>query len=188
MNTQTDTGNAPAGSDFNGYYRLTRVLPVIAVMAAIYGIAALVDYHINAVLLTIVVMIALCLLRVPVPIALISAALLGALHAGMDTNTAIGALNDVKIGNLNHGNHQSRQPEQVVMGKQRQKRQDTDKLDLGVIGMMGQPFRQGMQAQIKSPQPKHPQNDRPDNNHEQHIRLSGPGNEERRMCNCRLSQ
>src|SRR5690606_18778874 len=82
------------GSDFNGYYRLTRVLPVIAVMAAIYGIAALVDYHINAVLLTIVVMIALCLLRVPVPIALISAALLGALHAGMDTTTAIGALND----------------------------------------------------------------------------------------------
>ncbi|RCK04094.1 sodium:proton antiporter [Thalassospira xianhensis MCCC 1A02616] len=48
----------------------------------------------NAVLLTIVVMIALCLLRVPVPIALISAALLGALHAGMDTTTAIGALND----------------------------------------------------------------------------------------------
>jgi predicted histidine transporter YuiF (NhaC family) len=94
VNTQTDTGNAPAGSDFNGYYRLTRVLPVIAVMAAIYGIAALVDYHINAVLLTIVVMIALCLLRVPVPIALISAALLGALHAGMDTTTAIGALND----------------------------------------------------------------------------------------------
>ena len=94
MNTQTDTGSAPAGSDFNGYYRLTRVLPAIAVMAAIYGVAALVDYHINAVLLTIVVMIALCLLRVPVPIALISAALLGALHAGMDTTTAIGALND----------------------------------------------------------------------------------------------
>ncbi|WP_354377190.1 Na+/H+ antiporter NhaC family protein [Thalassospira sp. MBR-102] len=94
VNTQTDTGNALAGSDFNGYYRLTRVLPVIAVMAAIYSIAALVDYHINAVLLTIVVMIALCLLRVPVPIALISAALLGAMHAGMDTTTAIGALND----------------------------------------------------------------------------------------------
>jgi len=94
VNTQTDTGSAPAGSDFNGYYRLTRVLPAIAVMAAIYGVAALVDYHINAVLLTIVVMIALCLLRVPVPIALISAALLGALHAGMDTTTAIGALND----------------------------------------------------------------------------------------------
>ena len=85
---------APAAADYTGRYRLTRVLPVIVAFAAIYGIAMIADYHINAVLLTIAVMIALCLLRVPVPIALISAALLGGLHAGMDTATAIGALND----------------------------------------------------------------------------------------------
>ena len=85
---------APATADYTGRYRLTRVLPVIVAFAAIYGIAMIADYHINAVLLTIAVMIALCLLRVPVPIALISAALLGGLHAGMDTATAIGALND----------------------------------------------------------------------------------------------
>jgi len=88
------TNPAVSAGDFNGRYRLTRVLPAIALAGAIYGIAALADYHINAVLLTIAVMIALCLLRVPVPIALISAALLGGLHAGMDTGTAIAALND----------------------------------------------------------------------------------------------
>ncbi|MCJ8284561.1 Na+/H+ antiporter NhaC family protein [Halomonas sp.] len=48
----------------------------------------------NAAVLTILSMIVLCLLRIPVAIALISAAMLGALHAGLSMNDAIGAFND----------------------------------------------------------------------------------------------
>ncbi|MGQ7248839.1 Na+/H+ antiporter family protein [Halomonas sp. V046] len=71
-----------------------RVLPTVAILAALYGLAHLAGYHINAVVLTIVCMIALCLLRIPVAIALITAAMLGALHAGLSMGDAIAAFND----------------------------------------------------------------------------------------------
>ncbi|GMA40295.1 Na+/H+ antiporter family protein [Mobilicoccus caccae] len=71
-----------------------RVLPAAVALLLIYGIAELVGYHINAVVLTIVVMIALCLAKVPVAIALISAAMLGALHAGLSMEDALTGFND----------------------------------------------------------------------------------------------
>ncbi|MBS8270747.1 sodium:proton antiporter [Halomonas litopenaei] len=72
----------------------TRALPTIALCALIYASTLVVGYHINAAVLTILSMIVLCLLRIPVAIALISAAMLGALHAGLSMNDAIGAFND----------------------------------------------------------------------------------------------
>ncbi len=75
-------------------FRQKRLLPVLAAFAAVYLISMVTGFHINAVVLTIVVMIALCLLRIPVAIALVSAALLGGLHAGLTMGETIGALND----------------------------------------------------------------------------------------------
>lgn len=71
-----------------------RVLPTAILLLLTYGIAELVGYHINAVVLTIVVMIALCLSKVPVAIALISSAMVGALHAGLSMEDALAGFND----------------------------------------------------------------------------------------------
>ncbi|OBT17466.1 sodium:proton antiporter [Vibrio sp. UCD-FRSSP16_10] len=48
----------------------------------------------NSVLLAISLMIAMCLLRLPVPVALISGALVGGLNSGLDIHDTIGAIND----------------------------------------------------------------------------------------------
>ncbi|WP_457809497.1 Na+/H+ antiporter family protein [Kushneria sp. EE4] len=48
----------------------------------------------NAVVLTIVLMVTFCLLQMPVAIALVAAALLGGLHAGLSMETALSAFND----------------------------------------------------------------------------------------------
>ena len=50
----------------------------------------------NAIVVSIVVMMALCLLRVPVAIALVASAILGGLQAGMSMTDTIAALNDNK--------------------------------------------------------------------------------------------
>ncbi len=77
-----------------GEFRKKRVLPALVVFGLIYFGSLATGYHINAVVLTIVVMIALCLLRIPVAVALVSAAILGGLHAGLSMTDTIGALND----------------------------------------------------------------------------------------------
>ncbi|GAB2711709.1 Na+/H+ antiporter family protein [Halomonas garicola] len=71
-----------------------RAIPGILMFSMIYLIAFAIGYHINAVILTIALMITLCLLQVPVAISLITAALLGGLHSGMDMTSAIAAFND----------------------------------------------------------------------------------------------
>ncbi|WP_299257504.1 Na+/H+ antiporter NhaC family protein [uncultured Kushneria sp.] len=71
-----------------------RVLPVLAFLAVLYLVAQAVGYHINAVVLTIVLMVTLCLLQIPVAIALIAAALLGGLHAGLSVEASLAAFND----------------------------------------------------------------------------------------------
>ncbi|PRY63151.1 hypothetical protein B0H98_109157 [Vreelandella songnenensis] len=80
-----------AGRDI---FLMRRVLPTLAVIATLYLLALVVGYHINAVVLTIGLMVTLCLLQVPVAIALITAALAGGLHSGLSINDAIGAFND----------------------------------------------------------------------------------------------
>lgn len=71
-----------------------RVLPSLVIFTAIYLIALASDYHINAVVLTISLMIMLCLLQMPVAISLITAALIGGLHSGLEITDAIAAFND----------------------------------------------------------------------------------------------
>ncbi|MFG6667129.1 Na+/H+ antiporter family protein [Halomonas sp. HNIBRBA4712] len=71
-----------------------RVLPILGLFALVYVAAQALDYHINTAVLTITLMVTLCLLKMPVAIALISAALLGALHGGLSMNEAITTFND----------------------------------------------------------------------------------------------
>lgn len=85
---------ATDNSRTNGDFAYRRVLPGVATFAVLYVATQLAGYHINAVVLTIVLMITLCLLRVPVAIALITAAMLGSLHAGLSLNAGIAAFND----------------------------------------------------------------------------------------------
>ncbi|CAN0089953.1 unnamed protein product [Ectocarpus sp. 12 AP-2014] len=73
---------------------MRRVLPTLAIFATIYLVALAVGYHINAVVLTISLMVMLCLLQVPVAIALIAAALVGGLHSGLAITDAVAAFND----------------------------------------------------------------------------------------------
>lgn len=83
--------NAATGRD--GFAR-RRVMPVAALLAVLYLVAQAVGYHINAVVLTIVLMVTFCLLQMPVAIALIGAALLGGLHAGLSMQDSLAAFND----------------------------------------------------------------------------------------------
>ncbi|MTI15983.1 sodium:proton antiporter [Rhodobacteraceae bacterium RKSG542] len=75
-------------------YKYKTALPVTAAFLGFYVFTTLIGYHVNAVLLSITLMIALCLLRVPVAIALITAAVLGGLHSGLSVEEAVGALNN----------------------------------------------------------------------------------------------
>lgn len=77
-----------------GEFRKKRVLPAMMAAALIYLASLATGHHINAVVLTIVVMIALCLLRIPVAVALVTAALLGGAHAGLSMPETIKAFND----------------------------------------------------------------------------------------------
>ncbi|UJF17943.1 TRAP transporter large permease subunit [Vibrio sp. SS-MA-C1-2] len=49
---------------------------------------------VNSVILSIALMIAMCLIRMPVAVALIAAAMVGAIHSGMTAHQAIGAVNE----------------------------------------------------------------------------------------------
>lgn len=66
----------------------------IAALAAVYGLLELTGNSVNSVVLAIVVMVALCLIKVPVTIALLVAALLGGLHAAMGMERSLTAFND----------------------------------------------------------------------------------------------
>ncbi len=90
MNNTSYMNYAEGGGDF----RRKRVLPILAVLAVVYSVSLFLGVHINAVVLTIFVMITLCLLRIPVAIALVIAAVLGGLHAGLTMEATIAALND----------------------------------------------------------------------------------------------
>lgn len=67
---------------------------VILLLALAYSVLSPQWLPINSVVLAIGLMITLCLLRLPVTIALIASALVGGLHSGLDMHQAIGALND----------------------------------------------------------------------------------------------
>lgn len=73
-----------------------RVISIACVLSAILGVGILNpdSLPINSVVLAIGLMIFLCIVRVPVTIALIASALVGALHSGLSTHEAIAAIND----------------------------------------------------------------------------------------------
>ncbi|WP_201592039.1 Na+/H+ antiporter family protein [Psychrobacter fozii] len=73
---------------------LSRALPVLVALAAIYGLLSLLSIPINAVVLAIVLMVVFCLIKIPVAVSLVSAALLGGLHAQMAFPDILQVLND----------------------------------------------------------------------------------------------
>lgn len=73
---------------------LNRALPVLIGLAAIYGILWLLAVPINAVVLAITLMVVFCLIKIPVAVSLVSAALLGGLHAKMTMPDILQVLND----------------------------------------------------------------------------------------------
>ncbi|MBY5947432.1 Na+/H+ antiporter family protein [Photobacterium rosenbergii] len=100
MATNTSPLEAPSSSTAPFYPRIA-----IAVTATISAIALIQPglLPVNSVILAIGLMIAMCLLRMPVAIALIASAMVGAINSGMTTNEAIGAINDNLAGGAQVG-------------------------------------------------------------------------------------
>lgn len=73
---------------------LSRVLPVLISLAVIYGLLWILAIPINAVVLAITLMVVFCLIKIPVAVSLVSAALLGGLHARMTMPDILQVLND----------------------------------------------------------------------------------------------
>ncbi|WP_201510390.1 Na+/H+ antiporter NhaC family protein [Psychrobacter alimentarius] len=73
---------------------LNRALPVLIGLAAIYGALWLFAIPVNAVVLAITLMVVFCLIKIPVAVSLVSAALLGGLHAKMTMPDILQVLND----------------------------------------------------------------------------------------------
>ncbi|PYE36507.1 hypothetical protein DFP82_11416 [Psychrobacter fozii] len=75
-------------------FLLKRALPTLIIIVAIYLLSLLLGIHINAVALTIILMVTFCLIKMPVPIALIMAALLGGLQSGLSFGDSLAAFNE----------------------------------------------------------------------------------------------
>lgn len=75
-------------------FLLKRALPTLVIILAIYLISLVAGIHINAVALTIILMVTFCLIKMPVPIALILAALLGGLQSGLSFGDSLAAFNE----------------------------------------------------------------------------------------------
>lgn len=73
---------------------LNRALPVLIGLAVIYGALWLFAIPVNAVVLAITLMVVFCLIKIPVAVSLVSAALLGGLHARMIMPDILQVLND----------------------------------------------------------------------------------------------
>lgn len=73
---------------------LSRALPVLIGLAVIYGLLWMLAIPINAVVLAITLMVVFCLIKIPVAVSLVSAALLGGLHARMTMPDILQVLND----------------------------------------------------------------------------------------------
>ncbi|MDP9806089.1 putative histidine transporter YuiF (NhaC family) [Trueperella bonasi] len=79
------------------------VIATILGLVAVYAITELTGNSVNAVVLAIVVMVALCLVKVPVTVALIVAALLGGLQAGLGIEGSIAAFQGNILGGAQVG-------------------------------------------------------------------------------------
>lgn len=86
----------------DGFF-MKKVLPALVLMGVVYAGLQLLSIPINAVALAIVLMVAFCLLKIPVAVAIVIAALLGGLHAGMSFDAVLKALNDNLLGGAQVG-------------------------------------------------------------------------------------
>ncbi len=84
-------------------YFITRALPVLVSLLVIYAVLLFLAVPINAVALAILLMVVFCLIKIPVAVAIVTAALLGGLHAGMDFPTILQSLNDSILGGAQVG-------------------------------------------------------------------------------------
>lgn len=84
-------------------YFLSRALPVLVGLITVYSLLILLSVQINAVALAILLMVIFCLINVPVAVAIVLAALLGGLHAGMDFPAILESLNDNILGGAQVG-------------------------------------------------------------------------------------
>lgn len=75
-------------------FLMKRALPTLVILSAIYLAILFAGFHINAVALTIILMVTFCLIKMPVPIALIAAAVLGGLQSGLSFGESLGAFNE----------------------------------------------------------------------------------------------
>ncbi len=75
-------------------FLLKRVLPTLGLMLSVYILLSIFSVSINAVALAILLMVAFCLLKIPVAISIVLASLLGGLHAGMKFEDILSVLND----------------------------------------------------------------------------------------------
>lgn len=73
---------------------MKRALPTLVILSAIYLAILFAGFHINAVALTIILMVTFCLIKMPVPIALIAAAVLGGLQSGLTFGESLDAFNE----------------------------------------------------------------------------------------------
>lgn len=84
-------------------YFLSRALPVLVGLITVYSLLILLSVQINAVALAILLMVIFCLINIPVAVAIVLAALLGGLHAGMDFPAILESLNDNILGGAQVG-------------------------------------------------------------------------------------
>lgn len=89
MTTQTFGDNAQYRRIFSAQKLLITTVTLLSSWAVLFPTSL----PVNAVLLSISLMIAMCLLRVPVPVALIAAALVGAVKSGLSVEDSLAALN-----------------------------------------------------------------------------------------------
>ena len=84
-------------------YFLSRALPVLVGLITVYSLLIFLSVQINAVALAILLMVIFCLINIPVAVAIVLAALLGGLHAGMDFPAILESLNDNILGGAQVG-------------------------------------------------------------------------------------
>ncbi|MCI7672137.1 MAG: Na+/H+ antiporter NhaC family protein [Schaalia hyovaginalis] len=99
MPTDTARSSAPAPAETPGRPPFKEILPLpsILTIGAIALVTLALDlsgHRVNSIILAIAAMVALCLIKVPVTIALLSAALIGGLHAGLGMEGTLAGFND----------------------------------------------------------------------------------------------
>ncbi|WP_084403123.1 Na+/H+ antiporter NhaC family protein [Schaalia suimastitidis] len=87
--TRTTASSIPLSEIFPPYAVIT-----LAVLGVVFVGCELAGYSVNSIVLAITLMVALCIVKVPVTVALIIAALAGGLHAGLGLDGTIAAFNE----------------------------------------------------------------------------------------------